>query len=347
MPETMQTIVKPQAGKGLVLAERPVPTFGPNEVLVKVEAASICGTDYHIYTWDDWSANRIKPPLIVGHEFAGEVVAIGKDVSRVRVGDRISAETHIVCNKCYQCRTGEAHVCRDVEIIGVDRDGAFAEYVVIPEENAWLNDPDLPPALGSIQEPLGNAVHTVLAGPIAGAEVAILGCGPIGLMSIAVAKAVGAKGVIATDLNPYRLDLAKKMGADVVLNPKEVDVVAEIKRLTADRGGVDVTLEMSGHETAIRQGLAITRNGGRVSLLGLPAKPVELDLTEQMIFKGLTLQGITGRLMYDTWYQVKGLLASGNLNIEPIITHRFPLSDFEQGMELMARGTCGKIILDI
>ncbi len=343
MNGTMKVVMKEKAQPGAILTTKQIPSFGSKEILIKVKATSICGTDYHIYSWDAWSQNRIKPPRVMGHEFSGEVVAVGSECHRVRVGDMVSAETHIVCERCLQCRTGNAHICHDCSILGVDVDGTFAEYAVIPETNAWVNDKDLDPAIGSMQEPLGNAVHTVLSGPIAGKSVAVVGCGPIGLLAVAVAKACGASSVFAVDINEYRLDLAQKLGAKTALNSKEVDVVKEIMRLT-DNHGIDVSCEMSGNAAALNQQVDFLANGGRLSLLGIPTRAVEMDINK-IVFKGLTIQGITGRRMYDTWYTVKGLLASGTLDVEPIITHRLPLEEYEKGMELMKSGNCGKVVL--
>jgi len=341
---TMRAILKTEKGPGLKMAEVDIPAVGPDDILVRVQATSICGTDYHIYSWDKWSAGRVKPPLIVGHEFAGEVVEIGERVEHVKVGDLVSAETHIVCNECVQCGMGQYHVCARTEIIGVDRDGCFAEYACIPATNAWVNDPETDPAIASAQEPLGNAVHTALAGPVAGLSFAVTGCGPIGLMSIGVLEACGARQVFATELNPYRQELARRMGAEAVFDPSKEDVIQCVVEAT---GGVgpDAVLEMSGNPKAIVQALRMVRPGGRVSLLGIPAKGVEIDVANDIVFKGLDVQGIAGRRIWDTWYRMKGLLTGGNLDLGALITHRLPLEDFEQGMELMASGHCGKVVL--
>lgn len=344
MTRMMKAVIKSQPGPGAELARVPVPEIGPRDVLVRVKATSICGTDYHIYSWDQWSAGRIKPPLVLGHEFSGEVVAVGPEVTSVAVGDMVSAETHIVCGTCALCRTGQAHICQNTRILGVDTNGAFAEFVSIPEANAWKNDPALPPEMGSIQEPLGNAVHTALAGEIAGQTVAVVGCGPIGLMSLGVALACGAGAVFAVDINEYRMELASRLGATAVIDARSQDTVKVLRGLTGGLG-VDAVLEMSGHPDAIRQSLKAVRNGGRVSLLGLPSKPLELDLTKDVIFKGITLQGIAGRRMFQTWFQVRALLASGRLNMESVITHRMPLEDFAEGMGLMRSGNCGRVVL--
>lgn len=340
----MKALVKSSRGFGAQLKEVPIPTISDHEVLIQVKATSICGTDVHIYTWDEWSQSRVNPPYIFGHEFSGIIVKKGKLVNNLEIGDHVSAETHIVCGRCPQCLTGQAHVCAKTEIIGVDRDGCFAEYVALPAENIWKNDPSLPHDKASIQEPLGNAVHTVLAGSVTGKSVAIIGCGPIGLMAVAVAKASGASQVIAFDLNDYRLALARKMGATKVANSKDVDPLEIVAQLT-NGSGVDIVCEMSGHPSAIKQGFKMVTNGGRVSILSLPTKPVEIDITNDIVFKGITVQGITGRRMYETWQQVSGLLQSGQMNMSSLITHHFPLEEFEKGFELMIKGECGKVVL--
>jgi threonine 3-dehydrogenase len=340
----MQAIIKENAAPGAKLVNVPVPQIGDRDVLIKVLATSICGTDYHIFSWDEWSQNRIKTPQVMGHEFAGEVVAVGSQVSKVKLGDIVSAETHIVCETCELCQTGEAHICKDTLILGVDTQGTFANYVAIPEQNAWLNDKHVAPEYLCVQEPLGNAVHTVLSGEIIGKTIAIVGCGPIGLMAVDVAKAVGASKVIAIEVNPYRIALAKELGADVVINPMEDDVIARVLAET-DGLGVDVVAEMSGNKVAINQALKYIKLGGRMSMLGIPNGHVEIDLAKDVIFKGIKIHGIVGRRMYDTWYQVKGLIQSGKLQLDKIITHRLPMEAFEEGMALMASGNCGKVVL--
>ncbi|WIF94976.1 L-threonine 3-dehydrogenase [Caminicella sporogenes] len=340
----MKCVVKSEPKEGAILTTREIPQIGPNEILVKVLATSICGTDYHIYSWDAWSQKRIKPPLIMGHEFAGEVIKVGEKVSKVKIGDIVSAETHIVCGKCELCATGKAHICKDTLILGVDTQGTFAEYVAIPEDNAWVNDPSIPPEYLCIQEPLGNAVHTVLSGDIIGKTIAVVGCGPIGIMAVAVAKAVGAAKVIAIEVNEYRINLAKEVGADVVINPIKEDVIKRVLDET-DGMGVDVVAEMSGNSTAIQQALKYIKLGGRMAMLGIPTEDVKLDVANGIVFKGVQIHGIVGRRMYETWHQVKGLLASGNLKLDKIVTHKLPLEDFEKGMELMKSGNCGKVVL--
>src|SRR3984893_6521517 len=295
MPDTMLAVVKPEAAPGAEIRECKITAYGRGDVLVKVKVASICGTDLHIYEWDRWAQGRIHPPLIPGHEFCGEVVALGDEVTSVKKGDFVSAEMHVACGKCLQCRTGEAHICQNVKIIGVDSNGAFAEYVVIPESNIWKLDPAIPQEYASILDPLGNAVHSVLAGEIAAKTVAITGCGPIGLFAIAVARAVGATTIFAIELNEHRRKIAREMKADYVLDPSKEKASAIVMEKT---GGVYVVLEMAGHPDSIRTAFDIVRRGGRISLLGLTSKPISLNFSEDIIFKGITIQGINGRRMY-------------------------------------------------
>jgi threonine 3-dehydrogenase len=344
MPNTMLAVVKPKAAPGAEIREVETPGCGPTDVLVKVKVASICGTDLHIYEWDRWAQNRIHPPLIPGHEFCGEVVAYGDEVTSVREGDFVSAEMHVACGKCLQCRTGEAHICQNVKIIGVDADGAFAEYVVIPESNIWKLDPTIPQEYASILDPLGNAVHAVLAGEIAAKTVAITGCGPIGLFSIAVARALGAAQVFAIEVNQHRRRIAKEMRADFVLDPSKEDVRTVVMERTGG-SGIDVVLEMAGHPSAIRAAFDMVRRGGRISLLGLTSKPISLNFSEDIIFKGITVQGISGRRMYQTWYQMTALLKNGKLDLHPAITDRIEMKDFSKGMERLKTGEASKILL--
>jgi len=344
MPEKMVAIVKPEPRPGAEVREVPKPQFGPRDVLVKVKVASVCGTDLHIYNWDQWAQNRIHPPLVPGHEFCGHIAAIGDEVTTVKEGDFVSAEMHVNCGKCFQCRTGQAHICRFVKIIGVDADGAFAEYVTIPESNIWKLDPAIPADYASILDPLGNAVHTALAGEIAACSVAVVGCGPIGLFSIAVARAVGATQVFALEVNEHRRKIARQMKADYVIDPSRENA-KEIVMNATDGIGVDVVLEMSGKTPGIKAGFDILRLGGRVSLLGIPSKPVELDFANDLIFKGATVQGINGRLMYKTWYQMQALLKAGKLDLNPVITDRMPMTDFSKGMDRLKTGEASKILL--
>jgi threonine 3-dehydrogenase len=321
-----------------------VPTPGPGEVLVRVQAASVCGTDLHIFNWDPWAQGRIHPPLIPGHEFAGAVAGVGRGVTTVKEGDLVSAEMHVACGKCMQCRTGQAHICQHVRILGVDADGAFASYAIIPETNIWKLSPEIPPEYASLLDPLGNAVHTVLAGPIAAQTVAVTGCGAIGLFSIAVAKACGAAKVFAIEVNARRRAVAAQMGADMVLDPA-TDNVEEMVLEATGGTGVDVLLEMSGHPTAIRMGFALLRTGGRASLLGIPSRPFELDFAKDIIFKGAIVQGINGRKMFETWFQMEALLSAGKLDLGPAITHRLKLSEFPQAMELLRTGEAIKVVM--
>lgn len=340
----MRAVLKDKPGFGAVLAEVSQPHPGPGEVLIEVKATSICGTDHHIYIWNEWAQNRIRPPQVMGHELAGEVVELGPGVRSARVGDLVSAETHIVCGKCTQCLLGEKHVCMNTSILGVDRNGCFAEYVAVPEENLWQNDPSVPVAYLSVQEPLGNAVHTVMAGETRGRSFAVFGCGPIGLMAIGVARAVGATFVAAVDVNDYRLDIARKMKADVVINSRETDPIEVLMDRTRGEG-VDVVLEMSGARPVFAQIFKVVRPGGRVSLLGLPDRGVELDISNEIVMRGVQIQGITGRRIWDTWVMTRELLESGNLDLAPVITHHLDLADYAEGMDLITSGKCGKVVL--
>ena len=344
MATTMKALRKMQPGRGLAYEAAPVPSIGAADVLVRVKAASICGTDLHIYGWDRWSQGRIKPPVTLGHEFCGIVERVGEEVTAVKPGDFVSAEMHVNCGHCRQCRLGQAHICQNLRIIGIDQDGAFAEFVKIPASNIWKLDAAISEHYGAILDPLGNAVHTVLAGPIAGQTVLVTGCGPIGLMAIAVAKACGSSMVYATETNEKRRTMAKKMGADVVLNPAAEDAVARILSET-DGTGVDALLEMSGNPTAIQQGFKALRAGGRASLLGIPTENVPLDLVSDVIFKGATVQGIYGRRMYETWVQMTALLKAGRLNLDPLFGERAPLEKFEHAFSLLQGGMAGKILL--
>jgi threonine 3-dehydrogenase len=344
MSATMKALRKTQAAKGLAIETVSVPSIGPGDALVRVRATSICGTDLHIYGWDRWSQGRIKPPVTLGHEFCGTVEKVGEEVTAVRPGDFVSAEMHLNCGHCHQCRLGEAHICQNLRIVGIDQDGAFAEFVKIPATNIWKLDPAIPEHYGAILDPLGNAVHTVLAGEIAGQTVLVTGCGPIGLMSIAVAKACGSSTVFATETNEHRRAMAKQMGADFVLNPALDDAVKKILEATGGTG-VDVLLEMSGQPSAIQQGFKALRAGGRASLLGIPTEAVPLDLVQDVIFKGATVQGIYGRRMYATWVQMTALLKAGRVNLEPLFGERVRLEDFESAFAKLQSGLAGKILM--
>ncbi len=341
---TMQALRKPRPERGASLEKVPVPTIGRNDVLVRVRAASICGTDLHIYGWDPWSASRIRPPMTFGHEFCGDVERVGDEVTSVKPGEFVSAEMHVNCGHCRQCRMGQPHVCQNLQIIGIDRDGCFAEFVRIPAANIWKIDPAIPEHYAAILDPLGNAVHTVLSGPIEGQTVAVTGCGPIGLMAIAVAKAGGASTIFATEVNADRRAMALRMGADEALDPSAADPVARVRAAT-DGAGADVLLEMSGHPTAIRQGFQMLRAGGRASLLGIPSEPVTLDLVNDIIFKGATVYGIFGRKIFETWIQMTELLKSRKLNLDPLFGEQFPLERFEEAFRLLQDGLPGKVLL--
>lgn len=344
MPATMKALRKTQAGKGLRVEKIQVPSIGPSDVLVRVKASSICGTDLHIYGWDRWSQGRIKPPVTLGHEFCGVVEQAGEEVTAVKAGDRVSAEMHLNCGHCHQCRLGQAHICQNLRIIGIDLDGTFAEFVKIPATNIWKLDPAIPEHYAAILDPLGNAVHTVLAGAIAGQTVLVTGCGPIGLMSIAVSKACGSSTVFATETNQHRRELAQEMGAHYVLNPMNEDPVKRILEATGGTG-VDVLLEMSGNPVAIQQGFRALRAGGRASLLGIPTENVPLDLVQDVIFKGATVQGIYGRRMYETWVQMTALLKAGRVNLEPLFGERIELDNFEAAFAKLQNGLAGKILM--
>ncbi len=344
----MRALVKTRPGPGLELREVPRPSCGPNEVLIRVHHAGVCGTDLHIWEWDAWASARLRPPVVVGHEFAGEIVELGEDARRealLAVGDRVTAEGHIVCGHCLPCRTGDAHVCRRTRIIGVDRDGAFAEFIAMPASNVMKLD-GLATEIGAIMDPIGNAVHTVLAGEVPGSAVLVLGCGPIGCFAVGVARAAGASLVIASDLNDRRLDIARAMGAHFVLNPTRDDVVARVREWTSGEG-VDLVCEMSGHPSGHQQALACARSGGRVNLLGTPNRTTEVDFARDVIFKGLTIYGVTGRRMYDTWQAMFRLLRAGQLDPRPVITHRFRLEEIGQAVQVIKDGQAGKVILEI
>lgn len=339
---TMRALAKTHPGPGAELIERPIPTPGPGEVLLRVESASICGTDLHLFTWDDWAAENLVPPRILGHELAGTVAATGSGVTRVREGDLVGVESHLFCWECAQCRRGEMHLCRDLRVIGVHTDGGFAERVVIPEANA-IESNGLDPAVVALQEPMGNAVHAAFVEPIEGRSVLVTGCGPIGLCAVGIAKTAGASLVIATDTEPFRLELARAMGADLALDGS--DPATEHRILEATGGdGVEVVLEMSGAAVALDQALRVITRGGRISLLGIFGEPPRVDLSERVIMQGLRLYGIYGRRIYDTWERTQALLRGG-LDVSPIITHRLPLAEWERAFELIESRHAGKVVL--
>ena len=347
MAETMLAVRKVKPAKGLEVQEVPKPTPGPDDVLVYVEAASFCGTDLHIWRWDDWSQRRIKPPLTLGHEFCGTIVEVGDKVQNARVGDYVSAESHVTCGLCYQCRTGQAHMCPQTTILGVDRDGAFANYIVVPQKVIWQNNRSLlPPEIATLQEPFGNAVFATMNQDLSGQSVAVLGSGPIGLFTIGIARAVGAKAIFATDIHPKRLALASTMGATEVFNAAQIgdEMVARI--VEANGGyGVDIVLEMSGAQSAITTAFRCVRNGGTVVLFGIPAKPVEIDVAENMIFKNLTVRALNGRRIFATWYKTRWLLEGGVVDLRPLISRTIGFEEIDDALEVFARGDACKIVL--
>jgi threonine 3-dehydrogenase len=338
----VKALAKTRPGPGLELIERPAPSPGPGEVLLRVEAASICGTDHHLFTWDEWAAENLEPPRVLGHELAGTVIGLGAGVTRVREGDLVGVESHLFDWTCAQCRRGDMHLCRNLRVIGVHTDGGFAEQVVIPEANA-VESNGLDPAVVALQEPMGNAVHAAFAEPIEGRSVLVTGCGPIGLCAVGIAKAAGASLVIATDTEPYRLELARTMGADLVLDARDGEAEARIGEATGG-DGVEVVLEMSGAAPALHQALRAITRGGSVSLLGIFGEPPTVELSELVIMKGVRLHGIYGRRIYDTWERTQSLLRAG-LDVTPIITHRLTLDDWPQAFDLIASRHAGKVVL--
>jgi threonine 3-dehydrogenase len=341
---TMKAVVKARAGTGVEIREVPVPVAGPGDVLLRVLRAGVCGTDLHIWEWDAWASGRMKPPVTIGHEFVGEIVELGAGVTELKLGDRVSCESHVICGHCIACRTGNGHVCENTRILGVDINGGWAEYVAVPAANAWRAPANIPIEVQGIMEPLGNAVHTAFAGDLSACRIAVTGCGPIGLFAVGVARAAGAAQVIASDISPYRLELARRMNADAVIDPSKEDFLGRVRELTDGRM-LDGVLEMSGQASAIRDGLAALRMGGRLSLLGLPREPFGIDWNRLLIFKGVTLQGIIGRRMYQTWYQMDGLLRSGRLDLRPAITHVMPMAEVDEAIGLLRSGQAGKVVL--
>jgi threonine 3-dehydrogenase len=349
MADNMLAIMKAKPAAGAELADAPVPRPGDDEVLCKVLATSICGTDKHIYQWDEWSAGRIKPPMIFGHEFAGEVVEVGKIVRGIKVGDFVSAETHIPCKTCYQCRTGQEHICHNLKILGVDVNGCFAQFVTIPESCCWKNDPSLDPAFASIQEPFGNAAYTVLESDVAGRQIAVIGDGPIAAFAVGIARAVGAAPIYSVGKHQIRIDTLKKMGADVTYSIKETsydDMLVDMLDRTGGNG-LDVVLDMVGSQEAVDLGLKLVKKGGTYTAFGIPGGKIEFDLANGIIFKGANVIGINGRKMFDTWFRAANLLNTGRVDPSPVITHRFMLGDFIKAMETVLSPTreANKVVL--
>lgn len=344
--ETMRSLIKHHAGVGLEYREdRPIPTPGPREVRIKVSKVGICGTDRHIWEWDEWSANRIPVGIITGHEFVGVIDQVGGAVTKYEIGQRVSAEGHLTDGVDYNSRTGNAHIASDTTIFGIDRDGCFADYIVVPEDNVWPVHPDIPDKYAAILDPLGNAVHTVMAAGVSTKTVLISGVGIIGLMAVTVARAAGASRIYCTDINPPRLELAKKLGATEAFDARDSSWIDQVRKETYE--GVDVLLEMSGAPAAMDQGFRALRNGGTAALLGLPAKSVDFDFNKHIIFKGCTVLGINGRKMWDTWYQMEKLLLSGRLDLDDIVTHEFPMKDFERAFETMISGEGIKVLMNV
>ncbi|HWP58097.1 MAG TPA: L-threonine 3-dehydrogenase [Candidatus Acidoferrales bacterium] len=338
----MKALIKKVPEPGLWLEEAPLPRIGINDVLIRVLQTGICGTDLHIYNWDGWAQHAVRAPLIIGHEFVGVIERLGDNVKDLRAGDVVSGEGHVVCGRCRNCLAGRRHLCADAQAIGVDRPGAFAEYIAIPVANVWHHDPAIPRDVQTIFDPFGNAVHTALSFDVLGEDVLITGAGPIGVMAVAIVKHAGARYVVVTDVNPYRLELARKMGATLALDVTS-ESVAEAQKKLGMKEGFDVGLEMSGDPRALHDMLANMCHGGKIALLGLPAKEIAIDWTK-VIFNGLTIKGVYGREMYETWYKMTVMVQSG-LDISPVITHRYHYSEYEAAFETVRSGQCGKVLL--
>ncbi len=338
----MKAIIKAKAGPGLELRDVDVPEIGINDVLIKIKKTAICGTDVHIYNWDKWAEKTIKPPMTIGHEFVGVIEKMGSNVHDFAVGDLVSGEGHIVCGRCRNCLAGRRHLCKDTKGVGVNRDGAFAEYLAIPVTNVWYCDKNIPTDILSCFDPLGNAAHTALSYDMVGEDVLITGAGPIGCMAVAIAKHAGARYVVITDVNPYRLELARKMGATMCLDVR-TDTLEEAQRKLGMKEGFDVGFEMSGNPEAMRSMLKNMCHGGKIALLGI-MPPTAIDW-DYVVFNGLTIKGIYGRRMYETWYKITTLIQSG-MDITPVITHHFDYTDFEKGFEVMRSGKSGKVVLN-
>lgn len=340
----MRALVKEAPGKGLTLANIPDPDPGPKEVLVRVIKAGVCGTDLHIYKWDEWAQSVIKPPVVVGHEFVGEVVALGLDTTLHQIGDRVSGESHITCGLCRNCRAGKPHLCHLTKVVGVHRNGAFAELVVMPEHNLWPIHDSIPTEIAAFLDPIGNAAHCALSFDLVAEDVLITGAGPIGVMAAAICRHQGARHVVVTDINDYRLELARRMGASIAINVTHTSVEDAIQQLGMSNG-FDRGIEVSGNPAAFRSMLANMYNGGKITMLGFLPDSTTIAWN-QVIFKSLLLKGIYGREMYETWYKMTQMLRSG-LDVSPVLTHQLPLGEFETGFTAMAEGHCGKVVLDI
>jgi threonine 3-dehydrogenase len=339
----MKALVKSRADRGLWLEDVPEPGIGINDVKIQVLLTGICGTDLHIYEWDDWAKSTIPVPLVVGHEFVGKVVEVGSNVTDFHVGELVSGEGHVVCGRCRNCLAGRRHLCAHTQGVGVNRAGAFAEFIVLPMSNIWRHNPTVPMEIAAIFDPFGNAVHTALSFPVLGEDVLVTGAGPIGIMAAAVARHAGARHVVITDVNPYRLALAEKVGVTLAVNPQQTPL-KDVQKKLAMHEGFDVGLEMSGIAAAFRDMLANMSHGGKIAMLGIPSAEMSIDW-RQVIFSMLTIKGIYGREMYETWYKMTVMLESG-LDISPVITHRLSYLDYEQGFDAMRSGESGKVILD-
>jgi threonine 3-dehydrogenase len=343
MNKMMRALVKERPEPGLWMKEVPIPEVGINDVLIKIKKTAICGTDIHIWNWDAWSQRTIPVPMVIGHEFVGTVAAMGSNVHDLEIGDLVSGEGHIVCGRCRNCLAGRRHLCRDTKGVGVNRPGAFAEYLCIPVTNVWHADSSIPLDTLAIFDPFGNATHTALSYNVLGEDVLITGAGPIGVMATAIVRHAGARYVVTTDVNPYRLELAKRMGASRVVNVAK-ESIGDVQRELGMKEGFDIGLEMSGNGSALKEMIANMCHGGRIALLGIPTGELAIDWNT-VIFNMLTIKGIYGREMYETWYMMQSMLHSG-LDISPVITHRFPIADFRDAFEVMASGSSGKVILD-
>jgi threonine 3-dehydrogenase len=339
----MKALVKSRRDVGLELQDVPFPTIGINDCLIRIDKTGICGTDLHIYNWDTWAQKTIPVPMVVGHEFVGEIVEVGSNVTDFFPGEIVSGEGHVVCGRCRNCLAGRRHLCKDTQGVGVNRTGAFAEYIALPMTNVWHHDPSIDKDIASIFDPLGNAVHTALSFDCLGEDVFITGAGPIGLMATAVVRHAGARHIVVSDLNPFRLELAQRMGATIAVNPRERSM-ADVQSELHMREGFDVGLEMSGSPAALRSMLENMCHGGKIAMLGIPSEPIAIDWN-LVVFNMLTIRGIYGREMYETWYKMTVLLESG-LDISPVITHRFHFTEFEKGFSAMQSGHSGKVILD-
>lgn len=342
--DTMIALVKEKPEVGLWMKEVPIPEVGPNDVKIKIRKTAICGTDMHIYNWNEWAQNTINTPMTIGHEYVGDVVEIGQNVTSCKIGDRVTGEGHIVCGQCRNCRAGKGHLCRYTKGVGVNRDGAFAQYLVIPESNVFHCDPSIPDDLYAIFDPFGNATHTALSFNVVGEDVLVTGAGPIGIMAAGIARFCGARNVVITDFNEYRLDLARKFGVTRAVNTGKFDLNDTMKELGI-KEGFDVGMEMSGNGKALNQLINSMANGGRIALLGIQNKNMTEVPINTIIWNGLKIKGIYGREMFETWYKMAAMI-KGGFNLEPIITHRFDIKDFQQGFDAMNSGNSGKVILD-